>query len=290
MTSRRLRTIRKISRAISWIAAFLTGAMFVLANDSGDRLFTLMLLAITILAIAVNMTALRYGQLAAQRELAEAMAAGSSGQPARLPIVLFLRPAGDAKPGLLKKSFSELLSLFFVVVSAVGGGAGADTPYDAEEEIDKAVGNHCFFVAIGDNHASYGAAKVIVDDTNREQTFRQLVDASALIMVLPGVSAPALSEISQILASERLLRKAVFIMPRHDARGWNEFAAMAHDRLGLAVPLYNDSGRALRLRPENRKWDTADLEGFMRTLKKYVAGRHAPANVEIDVGELWQKL
>jgi hypothetical protein len=290
MTSRHLRTIRKISRGISWIAAFLTGAMILFANDSSDRLFALMLLAITILAIAVNMTALWYGQMVAQRELAEAMAS-SSGLPPRLPIILFLRSADVAKAGLLKKLFSEFLSLFMVLVSAAGGGGVADTTaYDAEEEIDKAVGNHCFFVAIGDKHASYGAAKVTVDDRDWEQTFHKLTDASALIMMLPGVSTSALWEVSQILASERLLRKTVFIMPRLNPDAWNEFAAMARDRLGLAVPPHAALGRALRLRLEDRKWDTADLEGFMRTLKKYVAGRNAAANVEIDVGELWQKL
>jgi hypothetical protein len=291
MTSRHLRTIRKISRAISWIAAFLTAAMFAFANDSGDWLFAVMLLAITIVAVAVNMTALWYGQMVAQRELTQAMAASSSGQPARLPIILFLESSDAAKPGLLKKLFSELLSLFFVAVSATETRTVAyPTRYDIEEEIDKAVGNHCFFVAIGDKHASYGAAKVAVDDKDREQTFRKLANASALIMMLPGVSASALWEVSQILASERLLRKTVFIMPRQDPNAWNEFAAIARDKLGLAVPPYAELGRALRLRLEDRKWDTADLEGFMRALKKYIAGGQSPANVEIDVAELWQRL
>jgi hypothetical protein len=291
MTSRHLRTIRKISRAISWIAAFLTGAMFLFANDSSDRLFALMLLAITIVALAVNMTALWYGQMVAQRELAEAMATGLSGQPARLPIILFLRSADVAEASLLKKLFSELRSLFVVAVSAVWGASVANPPrYDAEEEIDKAVGNHCFFVAIGDKHASYGAAKVVVDGKDWEQTFHKLTDACALIMMLPGASTSALWEVSQILASERLLRKTVFIMPRQNPDAWKEFAAMARDRLGLAVPPYTELGRALRLRLEDRKWDTADLEGFMRALKKYVAGRQVPANVEIDVAALWQRL
>jgi hypothetical protein len=290
MTSRHLRTIRKISRAISWIAAFLTGAMFLFANDSSDRLFALMLLAITIVALAINMTALWYGQMVAQRGLTEAMATGSFGQPATLPIVLFLSSVEIAKPGLREKLFSELSSLFFVGLSATETRIVVDpTRYDAEEEIDKAVGNHCFFVAIDDKHASYGAAKVAVDDRDREQTFRKLANASALIMMLPGVSAPALWQVSQILASERLLRKTVFIMPRQNPSAWNEFAAIARDKLGLAVPPYAELGRALRLRLEDRKWDTADLEGFMRTLKKYVAGGNAP-NVEIDVAELWQKL
>jgi hypothetical protein len=113
-----------------------------------------------------------------------------------------------------------------------------------------------------------------------------------LILMMPGPSASVLWEVSQILASN-LLAKTVFIMPRaaiDEARAWTEFAAMAHHDLGLTVPRYNSDGRVLWLQPDHHTWKTADLEGFTRTLAKYVKARPAIPGREFDVGQVWQLL
>ena len=192
----------------------------------------------------------------------------------RPPIILFLRSFDVAKAGLFEKFASDLVSLLGVILAFIGTNPIAQTSvrFDSEEELDDAVGGHCLFVALGDKYASYGSYKIIVDDNEWQRTFYELADSSALILMMPGPSASVLWEVSQILASS-LLTKTVFIMPRADAgerRAWTEFAAMAHRDLGLTVPPYSSDGRALWLQPDHRTWKTTDLEGFTRTLGKYV--------------------
>jgi len=85
--------------------------------------------------------------------------------------------------------------------------------YEVEENLDDAIGLNAMFVPIGDRLASYGAAKITVKEEDWQKTFARLASASQLIFMMPGPSASALWELSQIMQSRKLLEKTVFIMP-----------------------------------------------------------------------------
>jgi hypothetical protein len=259
-----------------------------------DWLFVLMLVAVMLILMMVRIWGLWLGQELDQREFANALTPDPSSRETRPPIILFLRSFDVAQVGLLRKFAADLQALLGVILSFVGDNPipGPWARYDPEEELDEAIGNHCLFIALGDKYASYGSSKIIVDDSEWQRTFYELADSSALILMMPGPSVSVLWEISQILASN-LLTKTVFIMPRAAAgerRVWAEFAAMAHRDLGLTVPRYSSDGRALWLQPDHHTWKTADLEGFTRTLGKYVKARPASPGREFDVEQVWQLL
>ena len=251
-----------------------------------------MLTAITLLLMVVRIGALWVGQEIDQREFAKVLTPDPSKQGTRPPIILFLRSFDVAKVGLFRKFLSDLEALLGVILVLITSPGGEPVRYDPEEELDEAVGNHCLFIALGDKYASYGSSKIIVGDDEWQRTFHELANSSALILMMPGPSAAVLWEVSQILASD-LLAKTIFIMPRaarDEAHAWTEFAAMAHHDLGLIVPAYSRGGRALWLQPDRHTWKTADLEGFTRTLGKYVKARRAIPDGEFDVGQVWQLL
>src|SRR5262249_48889449 len=123
--------------------------------------------------------------------------------------------------------------------------------YEVEENLDNAIGLNAMFIAIGDKLASYGAAKMRVEEQDWQGTFRRLADSSMLIFMLPGPSAACLWELSQIVRSPGLLEKTIFIMPRerpkyplHDV--WQTTARMAAE-FGVSFPPYSADGGYFRL-------------------------------------------
>jgi hypothetical protein len=258
-----------------------------------DWLVVLMLMAITLILMGVRIGALWVGQELDQREFAKTLTPDPSSQGTRPPIILFLRSFDVANVSLLNKFLSDLQTALGVAIYLIGDSLGGHSArFDLEEELDEAIGNHCLFVGLGDKYASYGSSKIIVDDNAWQRTFHELADSSVLILMMPGPSASVLWEVSQILSSD-LIGKTIFIMPRARAserRAWTEFAAMAHRDLGLVVPRYSSEGRALWLQPDRHTWKTTDLEGFTRTLAKYIKASPAIPGTQFDVGQVWQLL
>jgi hypothetical protein len=113
--------------------------------------------------------------------------------------------------------------------SLAGDAVGlVDRRYEVEENLDNAIGLSAMFVAIGDRLASYGAAKITVKEEDWQKTFSRVASASQVIFMMPGPSASAVWELSQIMQSRNLLAKTVFIMPRGGklslVRLWNKRA------------------------------------------------------------------
>lgn len=165
----------------------------------------------------------------------------------------------------------------------------------SEEELDDAIGDHCLFVAIGDKYASYGSAKILVEDAEWKQTFYTLARSAALILAMPASSQSVLWELSQILSSHDLLRKTFFLMlggSKYEsfvsfnksgrARGWDEFTKMVQERYQLRIRPYNQEGCSLRLRMDDHSCEWVDLQAFTHGLAKYVAGRDKASNSQFD--------
>ena len=156
------------------------------------------------------------------------------------------------------------------------------------------------FVAIGDKRASFGAAKIIVKDEDWQQTFGRLTDAAQLIFMMPGPSPAVLWELSQIMRSQRLLDKTIFIMPREgsmplSSRGsfgkgaevtaWAALTEIVSRELGATLPRYYGEGCYFRLRPGHPS-EALGLEQFTQELKKSLARR--PNVGTFDVRDTWQ--
>jgi YidC/Oxa1 family membrane protein insertase len=224
---RRLRWVRRASRITFWLSAI---PMLIV----GNFWLTAVLAVTAFLAVVVYLDALRLGQTLAGREFAAALATDPG---SNRPIILFLRSFGIAQSSLRARFMAELgyiVRSSFSIGSAalVGDTVGiVDRRYEVEENLDDAIGLNAMFVAIGDRLASYGAAKITVKEEEWQKTFFRLASASQLIFMMPGPSASALWELSQIMQSRNLLEKTVFIMPRGGqlslATSWTRVSQMA---------------------------------------------------------------
>jgi hypothetical protein len=91
--------------------------------------------------------------------------------------------------------------------------------------------------------------------------------------MMPGPSAFALWELSQIARSPSLLQKTVFIMPRGGQQSlvhaW-EIARDAIANIGVNLPVYSIEGCYFRLREDGNPSDIVALEPFTRALRKFV--------------------
>ena len=302
MTSRGFRRLRIYSHRAFWLFGILFALAASAAQGNPDTFPVIgVLLALTLAAVALYLFALRRGQVRSQQELAALMARGPiSGDS---PLVLFLRSFEVAKAGLLGR-FVSGLGLLASMLDAMGSARDSrPSRFDAEEELDGAVGGRALFVAIGDKRDAYGAAKIVIDDAHWQQMFGALTAAAELIFMMPGPSASVLWEMSQLLASDDLLKKSAFIMPREgtrfdwrgtlkqvfslerhrseEQRAWEAFSAMMADRSKLALPLYTGEGLCFTLAPDGSQ-KIADLEGFTRALAKYFARPERRAGVELD--------
>jgi hypothetical protein len=288
MNSRQLKRLKKISRRLFWLMGIVTILASGAINSSADGwLIAAACLTITISAAVAYLVLLWLGQAEAQRELSDLLGRGQLQDASGPPIFLFLRSFDIARSGVSARIGAALLATLSFIAASTSSAAGPSR-FDAEEELDDVVGTHGMFLAIGNKLASFGSAKLVVDDKDWKQTFFSLSDAAKMIFMMPGPSQSVLWELSQVLSSAGLLAKTVFIMPRLEKpHAWFEFAAMALHELNLKVPFYNSEGCCFRLRPDDRSWETADLEAFTRTLTKYLKGTPAAA---IDVTQIFKSV
>jgi uncharacterized membrane protein YhaH (DUF805 family) len=112
-----------------------------------------------------------------------------------------------------------------------------------------------------------------VKEEDWQKTFSRLASVSQLIFMMPGPSASALWELSQIMQSRNLLEKTIFIMPRGGRlsliRSWNKVREMAGE-LGVNLPSYVSEGCYFRLRKDGHTSETFALEPFTLALRKFV--------------------
>src|SRR5262249_45359293 len=163
--------VRKISRNTFNVTAFFSffaaGLQALASEGQKNWLPTLALFAVILTLLVVYLITLWVGQARSQRELNKMLALDQSDHVRRPPIVLFLRSFEAAKAGLFQRIFLMLLTWIFSVEG------GEETAYKSfsEEELDEAIGDHCLFVAIGDKYASYGSAKILVEDADGSRHF-----------------------------------------------------------------------------------------------------------------------
>jgi hypothetical protein len=261
---RSLRWIRRASRITFWLSA-----IFLLISRSSDNAWLGVFAVTAVLAVVVYLIALWLGQRLASREFEAALASDPGGDR---PIILFLRSFGIARSSLSARFIVELgyivRSGFSIGMSSAAGDAVGfvDRRYEVEENLDNAIGLNAMFVAIGDRLASYGAAKITVKEEDWQKTFSRLASVSQLIFMMPGPSASALWELSQIMQSRNLLEKTIFIMPRGGRlsliRSWNKVREMAGE-LGVNLPSYVSEGCYFRLRKDGHTSETFALEPFI---------------------------
>jgi YidC/Oxa1 family membrane protein insertase len=271
MKIRSLRWIRRASRIAFWLSA-----IFLLISGTSGNTWLGVFAVTTVVAVVVYLIALWLGQKLAGREFEAALA---SDLGANRPIILFLRSFGIARSSLGARFIVELgyivRSGFGIGMSSLAGDAVGlvDRRYEVEENLDNAIGLNAMFVAIGDRLASYGAAKITVKEEDWQKTFSRLASAAQVIFMMPGPSASAVWELSQITQSRNLLAKTVFIMPRGGklslVKLWNNGRKMA-GTLGVNLPSYLSEGCYFRLREDGHVSETFALESFTIALRKFM--------------------
>ena len=287
-TSQQLRRFRKISRRVFWLSMILLLPVSCTFDPEPWR-WPAASLALGVLALTAYLVTLRLGQRQVQRELQSLMDHGAlkAGAP---PVVLFLRSFDVAEDSLSARLVDGLFVVMGLLMMMTGSTAEVPSRLDAEERLDDAIGDHGVFLAIGNKRASYGSAKIVVDDAHWKQTFAALTDAAKIVFMIPGPSEAVRWEMSQILASDTLRQKTIVIMPRErhawrgmksalsvresrsvEARSWAEFAAIAHRDLGLMLPAYNSEGCCFRLDSTGHAGTVANLEGFIHSLTRHLA-------------------
>ena len=259
------RWIRKGSRITLWLS---TGCLLIdLMSPLGGP--TAALWVAIVLAILIDLSALKIGQRLASREFAALIAANPV---TNHRIILYLRSFNMARRSLGAMFMLQVLHIVHLVTLLEGGHGEPDVhrPYGIEERLDEAIGLNAMFVAIGDQLLSYGAAKIPVKDEDWQNIFYRLANASQLIFMLPGRSPGALWELGQILRSRRLLEKTVFIMPAAFSSEWEHVSVEAAE-IGVRLPRYFRNGCYFRLREDGQPTEIVALEPFTRALSKFVA-------------------
>jgi hypothetical protein len=291
MNIRIARSIRRACRITFWLSTVL-----LLISLLRIGWLTGAFAVIVVLALFIDLGALKVGQTLTGREFAAVLAADPG---TNRPIVLFLRSFDVARSSLVARFIrelgvvvrlgSEVLQLDFIVQILRLGfealqGAGGSThplvphrPYEVEENLDNAIGLNAMFVALGDRLASYGAAKITVKDEEWQNIFYRLANASQLIFMMPGPSPGALWELWQIMWSRSLREKTVFIMPPEGSgvavtacthpREWETVSDVAAE-LGVKFPPYSHEGCYFRLREEDHLPEKASRQVMERRLMR----------------------
>jgi uncharacterized membrane protein YhaH (DUF805 family) len=288
---RSLRWLRRASRITFWLSA-----IFLLISGTSGNTWLGVFAVTTVVAVVVYLIVLWLGQKLAGREFEAALA---SDLAANRPIILFLRSFGIARSSLSARFIVELgyivRSGFGIGMSSLAGDAVGlvDRRYEVEENLDNAIGLNAMFVAIGDRLASYGAAKITVKEEDWQKTFSRLASAAQVIFMMPGPSASAVWEMSQIMQSRNLLAKTVFIMPRGGklslVKLWNKGRKMA-STLGVNIPSYFSEGCYFRLREDGHVSETFTLESFTLALRKFVRSPSYKGVIDLaEVGKFYDQ-
>lgn len=294
-----LRRVRRASRNGIWfsLAALLYGGTLVdlVLSPTWSSAFLAVSTAVIIASGITYFTALTLGRVQIRDELTATL---SGAVASDRMLVLFLRSFDVAQSGPLQRVM-EIINVLTALVARDGRQIGSGR-YDAEEHLDDAIDSEAMFVAIGDKRASFGAAKIIVKDEDWQETFRRLTDAAQLIFMMPGPSPAVLWELSQIMQSQNLLDKTIFIMPRAgsmplfsrgslgkgaEATAWVRLTETVFRELGVTLPRYHSEGCFFRLR-SGHPCETLGLEQFTAQLKKSLTQR--PNVHTFDVRDAWQ--
>jgi len=138
----------------------------------------------------------------------------------------------------------------------------------------------------------------------RKSTFQTLTSAASLILVMPGPSESAIWEVSQLLSSRELIRKAIFVMPCDDLafadlftsqqisrqeRRWVDMAEIIESNLGVRFPTFRAEGCFFRANDSNKmSFEDVHLEDFVRGISKHVAEVTIAKPYNFDVEKLWE--
>jgi hypothetical protein len=288
ITSQTARQIRKAS----WITFSLS---LLLGLVTWWQVDGAVILGICVIALAINLVALKIGQELVNREFAAVV--GSDNECNR-PVILFLRSFDDAASSirvrLIKLAALVILLLPSLVLGRLNGPLfGEFLQRDIEETLDEAIGSSAYFVAIGDKRVSYGSAKLLVNDHDWQAAFRTLTQRAKLILMMAGATPSVEWELSQIFGSRDLLMKTVFIQRRADrlkygfeaVELWDALRKTVFGEFGVRLPAYSSEGGVLRISRDGQTSETIALEPFIWRLKRCLKNH---ADGELNVDELWR--
>jgi hypothetical protein len=306
ISSRGFRLARRYSFRAFWLGPLAMVLSGIVVLPSWALPYVRLWPSFAVAMIAIYLSALALGRLVAWQEIAAALS--GRGQSPR-PIVLFLRSVDPAQHGFLaravRRSARAGLGLFYWVFSPAHlvAGSFADTDgteadptlrfvlgidrYDIEEQLDEAIDARAMLVTIGNKRASHGSAGLVVDDGDWSTRFRRLIDAAAMIFLLPGPSSAALWDASLLVGSRDTLHKIIFIMPRDGSpHAWTALAQTTLGKIGTRLPPYDPDGCYFRLGTDGAAAETIPLELFMFRLGRQLAA-HDGAR-ELSFNDLWR--
>ena len=145
--------------------------------------------------------------------------------------------------------------------------------YDVEEQLADSFSRVGLVVAIGDKGTSFGATRVVVDDTRWQREFVQLTQTAAFIVLAPSASGGLLWEAAAIFADRDLLENTVLVMPRNAyADEWRELCKLCEERFQVTLRSYRGPGCFFRFVGRERSLETVELESFSAALAAWTKG------------------
>ena len=150
---------------------------------------------------------------------------------------------------------------------------------EIELNLSETLSNHGVFIAIGDKERTYGAAKLISSDDTWQSKAKRLMNDAKAIFFMPGPSESVQWEIGEILASDELVGKTVWIMPRGSER-WHQWLARRKEakrwgdvqhvfaQSGVTIPDYSSTGGVFVLDGCQNSADLATSDLLLDTLPK----------------------
>jgi hypothetical protein len=161
--------------------------------------------------------------------------------------------------------------------------------YDAEEDISDAIANRITLVAIGDKCASFGSAKLVVNDADWQLRFEEIAKCAVFIVMIVGPSHSLLVEMDYIIRSPQLLSKTLFVMPRKGSPGslrpqestkpeggqfWDQFLNEINGRYQIQFPRYIERGCYFRILGSPTRIEAVDLITMTRYLGWYMGWKY----------------
>jgi hypothetical protein len=291
ISAKAFRWIGRAALFVFWLCVFAEATLSqALSETLGDLSFWAVVAAFILLgslALAAYVVALKLGQSQKTREHEQALNEALSGNTLQ-PIILFLRSFTLAESSLASRIGRNLVQLLVAFLARDGV-----EHYDADEELDNAIGAKALFVAIGDKHMSYGSFKLIVPDEKWQEIFFRLAHLAKLIVMMPGPSTSTIWEMSEILSSPEYLEKSVFMMPRinnlssapKEKVSWAALVEVVAKEFDVRLPAYRKDGCYFRLGKDRRLAATTQLEAFTRGLRKYLARQKGSDG--FSIADIW---